>query len=228
MKAHIFDSDGTLIDSMGAWIGINRSFLAKHGIAIPPEDEYNKFVTKILPLTPLQSAAYVIKYFNIDEDAENVMNENNAMALNVYKNIIPLKPGVLDYLQNLHAKGAKMSVATSAPTHLCLAALKNNKIKDLFDAICMTEEVGLGKSSPDVFLLAARRMGVKPEDCIVYDDSLTAIRTAKRIGMTTCGVFDNSGKAEWEELKTVADVSILGFEEDLYLHTSAIIEIPML
>jgi len=213
MKAHIFDSDGTLIDSMGVWIEIDRRFLAKHNIPMPPEDGYNKFVSEVLPLTPLESAAHVIKYFDINEKPEDVMNAYNTMALDAYSNTITLKPGVLNYLQNLHAKGAKMAVATSAPTHLCMAAMQNNKIKDYFDAICMTEEVGFGKSKPDVFLLAAKRLGVKPEDCIVYDDSLIAIKTAKAIGMTTCGVYDGSGKADWEVIREIADYAIMGFDE---------------
>ena len=209
MKAYILDMDGTLIDSMGLWVQSDKTFLSKRGIAIP--NDYAEFVAKTIPLTPIESAAHIIQHFKLNEEPEDVMAEYNAMALDAYSNTIPLKPGVMAFLQNLRSQGTKMAIATSAPAVLCMAALQNNKIIDLFDAICTSEEVGVGKSSPDVFLLAAKRLNTAPKDCIVYDDSLVAIQTAKSIGMATCGVYDEHNKNEWEEVKRVSDFSITSF-----------------
>ena len=209
MKAYVLDMDGTLIDSMGLWVENDKIFLAKRGIGIP--DDYDDFVAKTIPLTPLESAAHVIQHFGLNEKPEDVMAEYNAMALEAYSSTIKLKPGVMAFLQNLRSQDAKMAIATSAPSSLCMAALQNNKIINLFDAICTSEEVGVGKSKPDIFLLTAKRLGVNPEDCIVYDDSLIAIQTAKSIGMTTCGVYDEHNKNEWEEIKQVADFTIMSF-----------------
>ena len=211
MKAYILDMDGTLIDSMGLWTKLDEVFLAKRGISIP--DDYDNFVAAVIPLTPLESAAHNIKHFGLNETPEDVMAEYNAMALDAYSKTIPLKPGVMEFLQNLKNKGTKMAIATSAPMILCKATLHNNKIIHFFDAICASEEVGVGKSSPDIFLLTAKKLGVNPKDCIVYDDSLTAIKTAKSIGMTTYGVYDKHNKNEWEQIKQVADFSITSFLE---------------
>ena len=209
MKAYILDMDGTLIDSMGLWVQSDKAFLAKRGLSIP--DNYAEFIAEVIPLTPIESAAHIIQHFGLNEKPEDVMAEYNAMALEAYSHTIPLKPGVMAFLQNLRKQGAKMAIATSAPKVLCLAALQNNKIINLFDAICTSEEVGVGKSSPDVFLLTANKLGTAPEDCIVYDDSLIAIQTAKSIGMATCGVYDEHNKNEWEEIKRIADFFITNF-----------------
>jgi len=209
MKAYILDMDGTLIDSMGLWVQNDKIFLAKRGIAIP--DDYDAFVAKTIPLTPIESARHIIQHFNLNEKPKDVMEEYNAMALEAYSNTIPLKPGVIEFLQNLRKQNAKMAIATSAPMVLCMAVLQNNKIVDLFDAICASEEVGVGKSSPDIFLLAAKRLEETPKNCVVYDDSLIAIQTAKSIGMTTFGVYDEHNKNEWEQIKQVADFAITSF-----------------
>ena len=213
MKAHIFDLDGTLIDSMGVWVDIDRTFLSKRGIPMPPANEYEKFVANTIPLTPLESAAHVIKHFGLKEKPEEVMAEYNKHALKAYSSTVKLKVGAKRFLQSLREKGTKLSIATSAPTSLCIAALKNHGITNIFDAICMSEEVGFGKFRPDIFLLAAKRLDVRPEDCIVYDDNLTAIKTAKSIGMTTCGVYDESSEKEWAEIEQAADFVIRGFDE---------------
>jgi len=210
MKAHIFDLDGTLIDSMGIWEQIDRNFLAKRGIPFPAD--YDKYVEATVPLSPSESAAHTIQYFGLKETVEDVAREWHDQAVDAYSRTIPLKPYAKEFLQTLRAKGAKMAIATSSPASLCMPALRNHGILDLFDAVCLSEEVGVGKIQPDVFLLAAKRLGVNPEDCMVYEDSLTAIKTAKSIGMTVCAVYDRASDKNWEAIKQVADRVIYDFK----------------
>lgn len=211
IKAHIFDLDGTLLDSMGIWVEIDRAFMAKRGIPFPSADEYEKYVTAVTPLNPTESAAYVIEYHGLNEQPEDVSNEWNAMAEDAYARTIQLKHGAREFLKSLKKQGAKMAIATSSPAVLCMPALRNHRIEGLFDAICLSEEVGYGKSRPEVFLLAAERLNVRPEDCIVYEDSLTAAKTAKNIGMTVCGVYDHASEKNWREIEAIADYIIYDF-----------------
>lgn len=211
MKAHIFDLDGTLLDSMGVWENIDQVCLEKRGIKLPGSYDYDSYVEAITPLTPLESAVYAINYFGLKGTPEELKQEWNEMAEHAYSNHIPLKPGAKEYLQNLRDQQVRMAVATSSPLSLCVPALQNHGITDLFDAICTSEEVGCGKNRPDVYLLAAKRLGVEPQDCIVYEDSLTALKTAKSIGMTVYAVYDSASEKNWEEMKRLADYIVESF-----------------
>ena len=212
MKGFIFDLDGTLLDSMGIWEGIDRQMLAKRGIPFP-EEKYHEFVAITTPLSPAESAAFAIKHYGISATVEEIIQEWSGAAEEAYAKSVPMKPGAKAFLEALRAKGTKMAVATSSPTNLCIPALQNHGIIDLFDAVCLSDEVGVGKTKPDVFLLAAKRLGVEPGDCIVFEDSLTAMKTAKSVGMTICAILDPSAKNLWPEIEQVADSVILDFSE---------------
>ena len=205
ITAHIFDLDGTLIDSMEVWKQIDKGFLFKRGISLP--NDYHEYAKVTTPLSPAESAAYAIDFFGLTDTVESILKEVNSMAEGLYRSV-PLKPYAIEFLKSLKEKGAKMAVATSSPKNLCMSALKSNGIEDVFDSICLSEEVGFGKYRPDVFLDAAQKLGADPKDCIVYEDSLVAIQTAKKIGMTVCAVYDKASDKDWGETKQAADCFI--------------------
>jgi HAD superfamily hydrolase (TIGR01509 family) len=211
MKAHIFDLDGTLIDSMGLWENIDKTFFERRGITLP--DDYGEYVKKITPLSPMETAAYAIKHFNLSDTPEEVCREWNEMAYEIYSSKLPMKAGAKKYLQTLRAAGAKMAVATSSPKELCIPALRHHGIEGFFDAVCLSEETGFGKTRPDVFLLAAKRLGAAPADCIVYEDSFTAVKTAKGAGMAVYAVYDGASGADWEGIRQIADRTFHDFAE---------------
>jgi len=211
MRAHIFDLDGTLLDSMGIWEEIDRKMLSSRGIPFPAD--YDEYVATITPLSPKETADYVIKHFGINEPPEKIISEWNETAAAAYASTLPLKPGAKDYLLHLKAKGEKMAIATSSPKELCYPALKNHGIFELFEAICLSEEVGCGKNKPDVFLLAARKLGASPQNCIIYEDSLTAIKTAKQTGATVYAIEEPCAENHREEIKKTADYIIKEWSE---------------
>ncbi|MCL1997331.1 MAG: HAD family phosphatase [Turicibacter sp.] len=211
-KAHIFDLDGTLLDSMGMWINIDTAVCKERKIAFPNKEKYDVYVKNVIPLNPLESAAYAKEFFNLKEDAQEILEEWNARAIEEYRNKIPLKLGSFEYLTKLYKNGAKLGIATGSPQNLCTAALKRHNIYDMFGVICTSDEVGVGKQDPAIFLLVAEKLGAKPNDCIVYEDSVIAIKTAKNAGMTVCAVYDEASKEEWTEIQKIADFAILGFE----------------
>lgn len=208
MKAYIFDLDGTLLDSMDVWHQIDIDFLQKRGISVPPD-----FVEAISAKTFVEAANYTIERFNLSDTAEGLMNEWNDMAAFAYGNTVKLKSNAKEFLLALKEQGKKLAVATSLYANLMELSLKNLGIYDMFDAISTTEETGAGKSKPDVFLLAAQKLGVKPDDCIVFEDILAAVKSAKAAGMKACAVYDKSSDNDWEELKTTADYAVYDFSE---------------
>ena len=208
MKAYIFDLDGTLLDSMGVWSSIDVEFLEKRGLAVP--DDY---FDKISAMGFSQIAAYTIERFGLPDTVDGLLREWSDMAAYAYGNTVRMKPHAREYLSELRDRGAKLAVATSAIPDLCALALRSHGIHDWFDVVCNSNEVGCGKSRPDVFLLAAQRLGVAPHDCMVFEDILDAVRSAKSVGMTVCGVYDKASESDWDRIRAMADYSILDFRD---------------
>jgi len=204
--AYIFDLDGTLLDSMDIWERIDIEFLEKRGIAIP-----SNYISTVMPMTFAEAAAYTIRRFNLPDSIEDLTLEWNSMAAQAYTNA-SLKPHAKEYLTTIKNRGAKLAVAISLPARLYEPALRANNIYDIFDTLCSTDEVAHGKTHSDIFLLAAKRLGETPINCIVFEDILAAVKSAKGIGMTVCGVYDNSSAKDWPEIKKIADSVIVDFK----------------
>jgi len=96
---------------------------------------------------------------------------------------------------------------------LLTPALHKHGIYHIFDVICTASDVGCGKSKPDVFLLTAKKLGVAPEECLLFDDILAAVNSATAIGMKVCAVYDKTSAAHWDEIIKIADYAIHSFEE---------------
>ncbi|MEZ4357992.1 MAG: HAD family phosphatase [Eubacteriales bacterium] len=207
-KAAIFDLDGTILDSMWLWDKIDVDFFAKRDITIT--DDYSK---EISAKSFRETAEYTIRYFHLDETAEDVMDEWANMAIYEYTHNVRLKPYAKDYLLFLKKEGIKLGAATSLTKALYEVALKNNGILDLFDAITSADEVKRGKEFPDIYILAAKKIDTMPKDCIVYDDILNAIAAIKSAGMKACGVYDKLSRQDIDLMKKISDMFIYSFEE---------------
>ena len=208
MKAYIFDLDGTLFDSMNVWEKVDTDFLQKRGIEVP--SDYAKVINS---MTFLETALYTIKRFNLNDNIESLMQEWNNMAAFSYAHNVQMKKGAKEYIKRLYSKGKKLAIATSLSNELLEPSLKNHGVYDLFNAICTTEEVRQGKSHPDVYLLAAKKLDIEPCGCLVFEDILPAVISAKNAGFKVCAVYDKSSDTDWEKMKSIADFAILDFRD---------------
>jgi len=208
MKAYIFDLDGTLLDSMGVWLNIDIEFFKKRGLAVP--DDY---FDKISSMGFSQIAAYTIERFGLPDTVESLLQEWSDMAAYAYGHTVQMKPHAKEFILALRERGTKLAIATSAIPELCELALRSHGIYDLFSVICNSNEVGCGKSQPDVFLLAAQRLGVNPCDCVVFEDILDAVKSAKSVGMIVCGMYDKASESDWDMIRAMADYAILDFRD---------------
>lgn len=205
----IFDLDGTLLDSMGVWHMVDHMFLARRGIPYPPD--YDK---ELQPLNYKQAAAYTKRRFGLSETEEEIIAEWDERVSAAYAGGLPLKPGAADFLRRLHGRGVKIALATASSRSLYELGLKANGVYGMFDAFATLDEPGLrSKAHPDIYLLAARRLGVPPEQCVVFEDLLNGIRGAKAAGMKTAAIYDASSAAEQERLHAEADVYYMDFTE---------------
>ncbi len=206
-EAAIFDLDGTLLDSMDVWEQIDIAFLKKRNLLVPAD-----YVTEICARSFEEAAQYTIDLFGLAESVGDIIDEWNNMAAYEYAHNIKLLPYALDYLLHLKANGIKLAVATGLPRELFLPCLENNSVLGLFDTLCSTDEVGRGKEFPDVFELAARRLQAVPQRCIVFDDVLPAIKSAKQANMIACGVYNKYSAIHRREIERLADYYVLDFK----------------
>lgn len=207
--AAIFDMDGTIIDSLGIWGKIDYEFLEnRRGIKVP--DDY---VHSIAAMSFQEIADYTKNRFNLPDTPEELMQEWTDMAKHEYAHNVVLKPYAGEFIEFLKNRGKKIVLCTSSPQYFYEPALKNNGIYHLFDGFTCTCETGVGKSCPDVYLLAAKKAGAQPERCMVFEDVVNGIKTSKKAGMQTCGVYDVRSHDKQEEIKSLCDYYITSFKE---------------
>ena len=207
MRGFIFDLDGTLFDSMDIWGDIGPDSLKMRGIS-PPDD----YARTIFTMGFIQSAAYTIERFGLPCTPEELLREWDETAARAYASEVRLKPGAREYLTALKEREYKLAVATTLHRRVYLPALERQGLLDFFDVLRGTDEVAVPKSSPEVFLLCAKVLGLDPAQCAVFDDLLIAVKSAKSAGMYAVGVYDNASAGDWDEIKRTAHRTIVSFE----------------
>lgn len=198
--AAIFDLDGTLLDSTGMWDKIDADFLGRRGFAVPED-----YAQAICALSFPETAEYTIRRFGLTERPEAVMAEWSRMSEAEYRNSILLKDGARDYILRLRAAGVRLAVATTLTRELFEPCLSRNGIFGCFEAFFSAGADTCGKTGPEIFLRAARALDAPPEACVVFEDILPAVRSAKRAGMRVCGVADAASSRESGAIRAAAD-----------------------
>jgi len=203
----IFDMDGTLIDSMLAWENLGRDYLKQKGIVVP--ENLNEIINA-MSLT--ESANYFMRQFGIKDSVKKIISDINKLIEDKYRYEIPLKPYVKEYLSSLKRDGVTMCIATATPIELAEVVLKRLRVLQYFSCIVCCDEVGVGKTKPDVYYLSIKKLGANVEDTMVYEDADYAIDTAKKAGFYTIGVYDEAAVRSKEEMKLLCDKYIESFK----------------
>lgn len=204
----IFDADGTILDSMSVWRDITVKILAEKGFS--PDDEE---LVSYTSMTLEESMPILKKKYGFSESSEELKAEFERRIGHAYLYEIAPKPYAADYIKLLNAQGVKIAVATSGYRALCEGALRRIGIADIIDAYAFSSEVGVNKSNPDIYLLAAERIGILPADCMVFEDLPSGIQGAKKAGMQTTAIYDFSNADSTAFLKRCADRYINSWEE---------------
>ncbi len=208
IKAAIFDLDGTLIDSMGAWHNADVQFLTRRGL--PLEQEYFDHI-KAMPFAA--AADYTMERYHLDEKPEDVIAEWRGYVQDAYDHTIPPKDGALEYLAYLKTRGTKIALATSSERTLCEGALRRLGIDKYADVLTFTHEAARPKNFPDVYLLAAERLGASVDETAVYEDAIIGVRSAKSGGFFTVAVYDDASAHNWDEMSLIADRAVRDLRE---------------
>lgn len=207
-EAVLFDLDGTLVDSMWMWKEIDIEFLGRFGYDCP-----NDLQREIEGMSFSETAAYFKRRFLIPMSLEEIKACWIQMSIDKYRNEVPLKPGVIEFLRYCKEKKIKTGIATSNGRDMVDAVIDSLKIGQYFQVVTTACEVGSGKPEPDIYLEVARRLSVAPESCLVFEDIPAGIVAGKRAGMTVLAVSDEFSRDLDREKKELADGFIRDYLE---------------
>ena len=206
-KTYLFDFDGTLVNSMPTFSSVMIRILDEYGI------KYGEDIIKIITPLGYGGTARYFRELGIDRTEEELVATMNEYARPDYENVIPAKEGVIDTLRELRRRGASLNILTASPHMMLDPCLLRLGIYDLFDNVWSSDDFGTTKSDPEIYKMAAARLGTEVENVIFVDDNVNAIRTARTAGALAYGIFDESSADSVEEMKEVSLRYLERFEE---------------
>ncbi len=206
-STYLFDFDGTLVDSMPAYISVMLRILDENHITYTDD-----IVKTITPLGYAGTARY-FKTIGLDMPEDKIISLMNQYAFDEYKYRILAKENVVDTLKALKAQNADLNVLTASPHSVLDICLKRIGIYDLFTNVWSCEDFGTTKADPAIYELAAAKLGKPVDEVLFLDDNYNADKTAKSTGMAVCGVYDSSSEEYTDSIKEVADYYIYNFNE---------------
>lgn len=208
IKLVIFDLDGTLINSTSIWNDVDKEFFKRRGMQIPPN--YGKEIAHI----GLVAAAKLTKEKYLpNEEIDDILNEWNSLSLKAYKETLKAKPFAITILKYFYNRGIKIALATANSSDLYLPCLKRLKINKYFSYIVDVNSCKSGKDNPEIYDKVAEYFNVKRDETIVFEDSLTAIKTAHLSGYNVVAVYDKNSTKNICETKSNSDKLITNFLE---------------
>lgn len=179
----IFDCDGVLVDSEPLSMRADVEILKRFGVDISEAEAHRRFVGRTFEAMLKEISAQ--RGVAFPEDAAAL---KNARINELYRSELQLVRGVRDALESIRNLGLTMSIASNSPKERVKLALQLTGLIGYFkDNIVTFEDVPHGKPAPDVFLLAAKKAGVKADHCIVVEDSITGVTAAVDAGCWTLG-----------------------------------------
>ncbi len=210
-RAVVFDIDGTLVDNMAIHTEAFAEFSLRH--ALPPltpadrariDGRANSEIFSILFGRQLPKEEWRAH----EHEKEGLYRELSRRRLS------PLA-GLLRLLDRLSADQIPVALATSAPEPNVSHTLFEIGLAGTFDIIVRADQVGRGKPAPDVFLEAARQLGVAPKDCLAFEDAPMGIAAARAAGMPVVGLTTSFSDAQLMALPEPPDLTCADF--DIYL-----------
>ena len=206
IDAVVFDLDGVLIQSEEVWDDVRERFVRERG------GRYDAEIQRaMMGMSSPEWSRYLHEHAGVPDEPDAINAEVVRRLLSAYHDRLPLIPGALDAVRRL-ADRFPLGIASSSNRELIDAVLEAAGLAPLFAATVSSEEVAHGKPEPDVYLEAARRLGVAPERCAAVEDSHGGIRAAKNAGMRVVAIPNPSYPPDDEAL-ALADVIIGSLDE---------------
>jgi len=183
--AVIFDLDGVLADSEPWWNQIDAKLLAEYGVSY--RGEYHR---NVLGVSYRLAVEFYKNAFHISASVEELMRRRGEIATDFFANRVSLFPSAKTTLEQLREMKLQLAVATSSVSASARPFLERTGIRSLFSVVVTGDEVQQGKPHPEIYLRAAKKLGISPEACLVIEDALAGIAAAKAAKMRVAAIPD--------------------------------------
>jgi len=149
--------------------------------------------------------AYVNKLNNTNFDVEMLIERKMSLQRKIFRDKLRLFPYVKEFLRELKKNKVKIALASSSRMEKIEFVLNLLRLRGKFDVIVSADDVKKGKPNPEIFLKAAKRLRIKPKDCVVIEDSVHGVRAAKRAKMYCIGVTNTFSRDKLKEADLVVE-----------------------
>lgn len=202
----VFDMDGLLVDSEPLARQAMTRFLARYGREVDPAIQ-RQLLGRRLP----DAIAIVRDGYGLEPPVEQLTEEYGALRLAAIRGNLRTMPGAVDLIEWGRAQGLRLGLATSALRPHADVSLGEVGLAGRFDAEATGSEVSRGKPAPDLFLLAAERIGCDPSACVVFEDAPNGVAAAAAAGMRSVYVPNDQSR---DHALTVQPTVTLGSLEE--------------
>lgn len=204
----VFDCDGTILDSMGAWTMTQTRLADAAGIRLTKQD-----TDTICTLTIPEVGTYFHQQYGLGTSDAAVTNMIDDMMLDYYRYRVVARPGAVQLIHDLVHMGARCSIASSSPQRYLRAGLERVDLWGLFSTVLSVDDVGTSKREPEIYCRAMQEMGTTADQSWGVDDSLYAVREMNLCGMRTVGIYDRDESATFDDLQKTATVATRSLDQ---------------
>jgi beta-phosphoglucomutase family hydrolase len=200
MEAVIFDMDGVIVDNSKyhrlAW----EQYIEKKGLHADKKKLYETYGMRNIELIKIIFGDGISQ-----QEAEIIGKEKEQVYRDIYLEAIKPAKGLIPYLQFIKEKNLKTAIATSACIENVDFTIDNLGIREYFDVIVSEKDVTEGKPHPDVYLKAAKKLGVSPTQCLVIEDAVAGVEAGKRAGAFVAAVTTTHVPSELNSADIIID-----------------------
>jgi HAD superfamily hydrolase (TIGR01509 family) len=206
IEAVVFDLDGILLQSEEVWDTVRGRYVRERG------GRYDEEVQRaMMGMSAPEWSRFLHEEAGVADDPETINREVVQRMLEAYRRELPLLPGAADAVRRA-AVAFPLALASSSNREVFEEVLELAGLADCFRATVSSEEVERGKPAPDVYLDAARRLGVPADRCAAVEDSHAGIRSAKAAGMRVVAI-PNASYPPDEEALALADAVVRSLDD---------------
>ena len=205
-QAVVFDLDGVLLQSEEVWDAVRERYVRERG------GRYDEEVQRaMMGMSAPEWSRFLHEEAHVPDDPDEINSQVVRRMLEAYRHDLPLLPGAVAAVQRA-ASAFPLALASSSNREVFETVLDLAGLTACFRATVSSEEVARGKPAPDVYLEAARRLGVAPERCAAVEDSHAGIRSAESAGMRVVAI-PNASYPPDDEALALADVTLESLEQ---------------